>query len=184
MLRGDRSPNQEFKFPTLDQLSHRLMDNKREVLLVDMGQDVYFQNLLKTAKEALSKYEMIEGRISQLGEIVANHQGGKVEKSKLESFAYAVHITELKMVQQSNVLLLGHLRKGYFYHRALLFKALADRLGLVCVLQRGEYHRAWITVTIQVGDEAKSFLVDLMHQPGKLIPAESLEAIEYQRLVH
>jgi hypothetical protein len=182
VLRSDRPANTEFRFPTLEQLRKRSIDHKREVLLIDFNEDQALQNILKLSKEGFSKYELIEDRIAHVGEVISNHQGGKVDRSRLESFAYSMHIKELKCSNQSNVLHIGSIRKGYFYHRALLFKALADRLGLSCALVRGDYHRAWNIVMIQVGDEVKSFIVDLMHQPGSLIPAESLAAKEYESL--
>jgi hypothetical protein len=181
-LRDDRPANTEFRFPTLDQLKKRAIDHRREVLLVDYAEDGGLQNLLKSCKDAFNKFELLEDRIKQMGDIIASQMGGKVDKSKLESFTYAMHMKELKSQTQSNVLPIGSVRRGYFYHRALVFKALSDKLGLQCALVRGDYHRAWNVVMIQVGDEVKSFIVDLMHQPGNLIPAESLSAKEYQRL--
>jgi len=48
--------------------------------------------------------------------------GGAVEKGNLSNFSWELSISELKLKRQSNVLPLGLLTVGIFYHRALLFK--------------------------------------------------------------
>lgn len=53
---------------------------------------------------------------------VSQKMGGAVEKGKLANFSLELHISEIKQQRQSNVLPLGSVRVGIFYHRALLFK--------------------------------------------------------------
>ena len=48
--------------------------------------------------------------------------GGAVEKGNLANFSWELAISELKLQHQSNVLPLGSIAVGIFYHRALLFK--------------------------------------------------------------
>ena len=64
-------------------------------------------------------------------------------------------------------------------------KVLADRLLLKVSLERGDYNRAWNTVALKDENSEyppKNYLVDLMHEPGKLMPANSLDAIQYVKL--
>jgi len=46
-------------------------------------------------------------------------------KGNLANFSWELVISELKLQRQSNVLPLGSVRAGTFYHRALLFKVSA-----------------------------------------------------------
>jgi len=48
--------------------------------------------------------------------------GGAVEKGNLANFSWELSVSELKLQRRSNVLPLGILTVGIFYHRALLFK--------------------------------------------------------------
>lgn len=48
--------------------------------------------------------------------------GGKIPKEKLHDFSWELHISELKFQLKSNVVPIGQIKKGIFYHRALLFK--------------------------------------------------------------
>ena len=62
---------------------------------------------------------------------------------------------------------------------------MADKLFLKVSLERGDYNRAWNTVALKEGDSVyppKVYLVDLMHEPGKLMLANSLDAIQYVKL--
>jgi len=53
---------------------------------------------------------------------VSGKMGGAVEKGNLANFSWELAISELKLQRQSNVLPLGSVTVGIFYHRALLFK--------------------------------------------------------------
>jgi len=53
---------------------------------------------------------------------VSGKMGGAVEQGNLANFSWELAISELKLQRQSNVLPLGSVAVGIFYHRALLFK--------------------------------------------------------------
>ena len=62
---------------------------------------------------------------------------------------------------------------------------MADKLFLKVSLERGDYNRAWNTVALKDGNSVyppKMYLVDLMHEPGKLMLANSIDAIQYVKL--
>lgn len=48
--------------------------------------------------------------------------GGDVERSDLTNFSFELHISELKTELASNVIPIGRIKCGIYYHRALLFK--------------------------------------------------------------
>lgn len=164
--------------------------------------------------------------------LVCVAMGGPVDIAKQHDFLWELHISELKLEVQSNVIPIGKIKKGTYYHRALLFKvqtppsspdppaplhtrwslpplpalehcaghpdpslrcvfqALADRIGLTCSLVRGSYSRAWNEVLLSCTPtnaptfhpQTKSFVVDLMHNPGNLLKCGTPAAIQYQMI--
>uniref|UniRef100_A0A5F5PIP9 Armadillo repeat containing 3 n=1 Tax=Equus caballus TaxID=9796 RepID=A0A5F5PIP9_HORSE len=67
----------------------------------------------------------IKEQIEVLAKYVAEKMGGKIPKEKLHDFGWELHISELKYQLKSNVVPIGQIKKGTFYHRALLFKPAA-----------------------------------------------------------
>ncbi|XP_006139774.1 armadillo repeat-containing protein 3 [Tupaia chinensis] len=133
----------------------------------------------------------VKEQIEVLARYVAEKMGGKIPKEKLHDFSWELHISELKFQLKSNVVPIGQIKKGIFYHRALLFKALGDRIGVGSSLVRGEYGRAWNEV--QLMNESRRgvtgslpspeiYIVDLMFHPGALIKLKSKEADLYRFL--
>uniref|UniRef100_A0A6J0UGX7 Armadillo repeat-containing protein 3 isoform X1 n=2 Tax=Pogona vitticeps TaxID=103695 RepID=A0A6J0UGX7_9SAUR len=130
-------------------------------------------------------------QVVTLAQFVGEKMGGPIEKDKLHEFSWELHISEIKFELKCNVVPVGKISKGTFYHRALLFKALADRIGVACSLVRGEYNRAWNEVKL-VDDSPlgipglllppRVFIVDLMYQLGNLMKEGSPEADHYQRI--
>lgn len=53
---------------------------------------------------------------------VADKMGGAIERDKLHDFSWELHISEIKFELKSNIVPIGKVKKGTFYHRALLFK--------------------------------------------------------------
>ncbi|XP_021049263.1 armadillo repeat-containing protein 3 isoform X3 [Mus pahari] len=130
----------------------------------------------------------IKEQIEVLAKYVADKMGGKIPKEKLADFSWELHVSELKFQLKSNVVPIGYIKKGIFYHRALLFKALADKIGVGCSLVRGEYSRGWNEVKL-VNEARKGvignlpppedYIVDLMFHPGSLLKLRSKEADLY-----
>ena len=118
--------------------------------------------------------------------------GGAVDRSSITSFSYELSISELKYELKSNVVPIGQVKSGTFYHRAILFKALADRVAISCSLVRGDYNRAWNVVLIPENPQTvggrnvqfppQKYVVDLMHHPGHLMADDSQEAVQYQHV--
>lgn len=53
---------------------------------------------------------------------VADKMGGPIERDKLHEFSWELHISEIEFELKCNVVPIGKIKKGTFYHRALLFK--------------------------------------------------------------
>lgn len=145
----------------------------------------YIEEVRNTIQPLSSSSEQIVA----LASFVSDKMGGPVDRESLSTFSYELPIGQLKVELNSNIIPIGKIQTGIFYHRALLFKALADRIALSCSLVRGEYNRAWNEVMLC--DEAqdgqpkfppKTYIVDLMHLPGRLMSTDSPEASLYQRL--
>ncbi|KAJ3196100.1 Armadillo repeat-containing protein 3, partial [Entophlyctis luteolus] len=111
-------------------------------------------------------------QIRQIALIVSNLMGGAVEAAALSEFAFKFKITELKMKEETNVLPIGLITSGTFYHRALLFKAICDRIGLSpCQLVRGDYNRAWNIVDIR----KQTLTMDrVLHASRRLSPSRNM----------
>ncbi|KAM5235824.1 armadillo repeat-containing protein 3 isoform 4-T4 [Ctenodactylus gundi] len=133
----------------------------------------------------------IKEQIEVLAKYVAEKMGGEIPKGKLSDFSWELHISELKFQLKSNVIPIGYIKKGTFYHRALLFKALADKVGVGSSLVRGEYGRAWNEVKLR-NESLKGvtgrlpapevYIVDLMFRPGELMKLRSGDADLYRFL--
>ncbi|XP_074802174.1 armadillo repeat-containing protein 3 isoform X2 [Natator depressus] len=130
-------------------------------------------------------------QVVALAQFVADKMGGPIERDKLHEFSWELHISEIEFELKCNVVPIGKIKKGTFYHRALLFKVIADRIGIGCSLVRGEYGRAWNEVKL-VDDSPQGitglllppqvYILDLMYQPGCLMKQGSAEADHYQRI--
>ncbi|XP_027451501.1 armadillo repeat-containing protein 3 isoform X5 [Zalophus californianus] len=168
-LAGEGSPDKEWYPPS---------DPDFCVYVYEVTKSIFPITNIKEQIEALAKY-------------VAEKMGGKVSKEKLHDFSWELHISELKFQLKSNVIPIGLIKKGIFYHRALLFKALADKIGIGCSLVRGEYGRAWNEVKL-MNESRKGligalpppevYIVDLMFHPGGLMKLRSKEADLYRYL--
>ncbi|XP_036861937.2 armadillo repeat-containing protein 3 isoform X4 [Manis javanica] len=148
---------------------------------------VYVSDVTKTILPIINIKEQIE----VLAKYVAEKMGGKIPKDKLYDFSWELHVSELKFQLKSNVVPIGLIKKGIFYHRALLFKALADKIGIGCSLVRGEYGRAWNEVKLMnesregvlgAFSAPEAYIVDLMFHPGGLMKLSSREADLYRFL--
>ncbi|XP_048777085.1 armadillo repeat-containing protein 3-like isoform X6 [Ostrea edulis] len=150
-------------------------------------------NLLKYLEEVTERILPLATAAEQvraLAQFVADKMGGPIEKGQLPNFSWELPLSQVKFELKSNVIPIGKIKAGIHIHRALLFKALADRIALPCTLTRGEYNRAWNEVMLpetpeQPGGQKfppRSFIVDLIHQPGGIMRSDSPEAVTYKKL--
>uniref|UniRef100_UPI0037E769F6 armadillo repeat-containing protein 3 n=1 Tax=Semicossyphus pulcher TaxID=241346 RepID=UPI0037E769F6 len=155
-----------------------------------MMDDVSLQLLAKKAKESILQLNDEREQFAALARLVSDAMGGAVQTEKLQEFPWVLHLSKLKFQLQSNVVPIGLIRRGIYCHRALLFKCLADCIGLSCTLVRGDYNRAWNDVLLFDGNPSSDghsaqpcrYIVDLMHQPGSLIKANTPAAEQYKTI--
>ncbi|NXU73847.1 ARMC3 protein, partial [Oreotrochilus melanogaster] len=128
-------------------------------------------------------------QVVALAQFVADKMGGPIERDKLHDFSWQLHISEIEFELKCNVVPIGKVKKGTFCHRALLFKVIADRIGILCSLVRGEYNRAWNEVKLvddspqgipQLLLPPQEYIVDLMFEPGFLMKQGSVQADQYK----
>lgn len=109
--------------------------------------------------------------------------------SQIEQVSNAVdaHLSRLKHSRfHDNCIPLGAVRVGGYFERALLFKVLADRVGLPCTLHRSPHcaRIAWNVVAQPTSDghPVGSHIVNLMLPPlGCLLAIDTPMAQEYQQ---
>lgn len=152
--------------------------------------DPSFVKYLEDATDKVLPLPTIKEQITVLAQFVAEKMGGAIEKGQLAYFCWELPLSQVRFEGKSNVVPIGRIRMGIHTHRALLFKALADRLSIGCTLSRGQYNRAWNEVMVADDDDEvtgvkfppKPYIVDLIHEPGRLLPLDSREAVAYQKI--
>ncbi|XP_041040907.1 armadillo repeat-containing protein 3 isoform X1 [Carcharodon carcharias] len=151
--------------------------------------DVLFDAYLSEITRNILPLPSTRGQIVALAMFVSEKMGGPLNKEKLHEFTWELHIADLKFELKSNIIPIGKIQKGIYYHRALLFKALADRIGISCSLVRGDYNRAWNEVKLidQPSHDNPGlfipptiYILDLMYQVGNLMRTDSPDAAHYE----
>ncbi|KAK4434251.1 Serine/threonine-protein kinase CTR1 [Sesamum alatum] len=150
-------------------------DTSPEVILVDRRGDSQLRELEDKAQEIYFSAESTLVLAERLGQLVAVYMGGSfpVEQGDL-NLGWKLVNQRLKDFHKCIVIPIGKLSMGLCRHRAILFKKLADYVGLPCRIARGcKYcvsdHRSSCLVKIE--DEMKlprEFVVDLVGQPGNV----------------
>lgn len=159
-----------------------------EAVLVNRAADA---NLLKLEQEALvmavksrSESPVFVGSdlVQKLAALVAANMGGPVGDPVNMSRAWQSLSYSLKATLGSMVLPLGSLTIGLARHRALLFKVLADSVGIPCRLVKGQQYTGSDDVAMNFVkiEDGREYIVDLMADPGTLIPSDAAGShIEY-----
>ncbi|KAE8689103.1 Detected protein of confused Function [Hibiscus syriacus] len=172
----------EGKMPSLIDLQAVSVSEKvdYEVILVNRLLDPELQALEKRVYNiyvqslALGHGLFLSDLIQKIAEMVVNRMGGPVAGAEEMLRMWTLRSYELRNSLNNIILPLGRLDVGLSRHRALLFKVLADRINLPCMLVKGSYYTgtddgAVNLVRINNGSE---YIIDLMGAPGTLIPAE------------
>ncbi|NXC29659.1 ARMC3 protein, partial [Campylorhamphus procurvoides] len=153
--------------------------------------DFILMDYINDASKTILPLTTTREQVVALAQFVADRMGGSIERDKLHDFSWELHISEIEFELKCNIVPIGKIKKGTFYHRALLFKVIADRIGIGCSLVRGKYNRAWNEVKL-VDDSPKGiaglllppqdYIVDLMFEPGFLMKQGSAKADQYKRI--
>ncbi|XP_011008344.1 PREDICTED: serine/threonine-protein kinase EDR1 isoform X2 [Populus euphratica] len=159
-----------------------------EAVLVNRAADA---NLLKLEQKALemtvksrSECQIFIGSalVGRLALLVSDYMGGSVGDPSNLSRAWRSLSYSLKATLGSMVLPLGSLTIGLPRHRALMFKVLADSVGIPCRLVKGHLYTGSDDVAMNFVklDDGREYIVDLTADPGTLIPSDAAGShIEY-----
>ncbi|KFP83721.1 Armadillo repeat-containing protein 3 [Apaloderma vittatum] len=191
-IRKGKGKKEEEKAEEVIQITSMVQDEKNlENSHWPPPPDLILLDYINDASRTILPLTTTREQVVALAQFVADKMGGPTERNKLHDFSWELHISEIEFELKCNVVPIGKVKKGTFYHRALLFKVLADRIGIGCSLVRGDYNRAWNEVKL-VDDSSQGisglllppqeYVVDLMFEPGFLMKQGSAEADQYKRI--
>ncbi|TKY57968.1 Serine/threonine-protein kinase EDR1 [Spatholobus suberectus] len=151
-----------------------------EVILVNHVVDLVLNQLERKACSLVEECCVSElglilsGLLQKLADVVVNRMGGPVVNAEKLTKRWAMRSCELRDSMRTIVLPLGCLDVGLSRHRALLFKVLADRINIPCMLVKGSYYTGTDdgAVNLIKADDGSEYIIDMMGAPGALIPAE------------
>lgn len=162
------------KIPTLMALKAvEPSEASMEVVLVDRQEDSRLKLLHDKAQELYHSSENILVFVEQLGKLVAINMGGIFPAEQGDHHKrWKLVSKRLRNFHKCVVLPIGGLSSGLCRHRAILFKRLADFIGLPCRIARGcKYcvadHRSSCLVKIKDDKQiSREYVVDLVGEPG------------------
>lgn len=150
-------------------------ESSLEVVLIDRREDSRLKELQDKAQELYSASENALVLVEKLGKLVAICMGGTFpgEQGDLHK-RWKLVSKRLRKFHQCVVLPIGSLSTGLCRHRAILFKRLADYIGLPCRIARGcmycaSDHRSSCLVKIKDDRQfSREYVVDLVGEPGNI----------------
>ncbi|XP_050363468.1 serine/threonine-protein kinase EDR1 isoform X2 [Argentina anserina] len=153
-----------------------------DVIVVNRSVDAELQQLENRAYTAslesgISQHGLLlSGLIQKIADIVVDRMGGPVGDADEILRRWKVRRHELRSSMNTIILPLGLIDVGLSRHRALLFKVLADKINLPCMLVKGSYYTGTDDGAVNLikidGGIGSEYIIDLMGAPGTLIPAE------------
>ncbi|XP_044475745.1 serine/threonine-protein kinase CTR1-like [Mangifera indica] len=146
-----------------------------EVVLIDRHGDSRLKELEDKAQELYCASENTLILVEKLGQLVAICMGGTFpwEQGVLHK-RWKVVSKRLRKFRKCIAIPIGSLTTGLCRHRAILFKKLADYIGLPCRIARGcKYceadHRSSCLVKIEDDRQSlREYVVDLVGEPGNV----------------
>ncbi|KAJ3686335.1 hypothetical protein LUZ61_015499 [Rhynchospora tenuis] len=165
--------------PTPEDLQSLGVDGlKAELILVDIEKDKRL-SMLKQLSLALVKglSSNPASLIKKLAGLVSDfYKRSNPQMSPMKASPDEISL----LIENRGIQLLGQIRHGTCRPRAILFKVLADAVGLECKLVVGlpseeavEYADSYKHMSVVVGVNSTDFIVDLMRYPGQLVPFSS-----------
>ncbi|KAL1222511.1 Serine/threonine-protein kinase CTR1 [Cardamine amara subsp. amara] len=155
-------------------------DTSMEVVLIDRREDSRLKELEDKAHELYCASDNMLVLVEKLGRLVAVYMGGnfKIEEGDLQK-RWKLVSNRLKELRKCIILPIGSLTMGLCRHRAILFKKLADYIGLPCRIARGcryckEDHQS--SCLVKIDDDRKfsrEYVVDLIEEPGNVHDPDS-----------
>eukprot|EP00252_Welwitschia_mirabilis_P013493 TRINITY_DN2967_c0_g1_i2.p1 TRINITY_DN2967_c0_g1~~TRINITY_DN2967_c0_g1_i2.p1 ORF type:complete len:803 (+),score=144.44 TRINITY_DN2967_c0_g1_i2:233-2641(+) len=172
--------------PTLEDLRSFGQDGTRAyAILVDFEKDIKLSKLkefvIAAVKGSSSNLPLM---IRKIAEVVSDFYGGTLsEVSATKHFLGEISST----ANNVGIQLLGKIKHGLCQPRAMLFKVLADAIGLECKLLVGLRVDDRVVlqtdpdkhISLLVMHNSTEILVDLLRSPGQLIPFSARALILY-----
>ncbi|CAH0695525.1 unnamed protein product [Spodoptera exigua] len=133
----------------------------------------------------------LKQRAQLLAEYVGEQMSGLTQERDCSMPSVDLHLADLMSDLASSIIGLGYVKCGGPLERALLYKVLADRIGLPCAIYRSSSAYAWCEVGVPEIDPEEdhekvhnfpagllrsNYIVDLMQNPGRLIPRGGRDA--------
>ncbi|XP_022558829.2 probable serine/threonine-protein kinase SIS8 isoform X1 [Brassica napus] len=183
-LRGVINESSLEKLPPLVDLQGTLVSDgvTWEAVLVDRSKDSNLLRLEQKALDIAAKSKSVSSSgfmnselVRKLAVLVGDYMGGPVVDPDSTLRAWWSLSYSLKATLCSMVLPLGSLTIGLARHRALLFKVLCDSVGVPCRIVKGQQYTGSDDVAMNSikTDDGREYIVDLMGDPGTLIPADA-----------
>ncbi|XP_073221354.1 serine/threonine-protein kinase CTR1 isoform X2 [Cicer arietinum] len=155
-------------------------ESSLEVILIDRREDSRLKVLQDKAQELYSASENALGLVEKLGKLVAIFMGGTfpMEQGDMHK-RWKLVSKQLRNFHQCVVLPIGSLSTGLCRHRAILFKRLADYIGLPCRIAKGcrycaSDHQSSCLVKIKDDKQlSREYVVDLVGEPGNILGPDS-----------
>uniref|UniRef100_A0ACD5WSL1 Uncharacterized protein n=1 Tax=Avena sativa TaxID=4498 RepID=A0ACD5WSL1_AVESA len=166
------------KMPSIEDLQTGIGDLGFEVIVINRAIDAALQEMEQVAQCILLDFPVanIALLVQRIADLVTDNLGGPVKDANAMLARWLETSTQLRASLHTSLLPIGCINIGLSRHRALLFKILADSVGIPCKLVKGSNYTGDEddAVNIIKVDKEREFLVDLMAAPGTLIPADVL----------
>lgn len=151
-----------------------------EVVLVDKRGDSRLKELEDKAQELYIASENTLVLVEKLGKLVSVYMGGTfpAEQGDLHQ-SWQLVSKRLKDCQKCIVLPIGSLSTGLCRHRAILFKKLADYIGLPCRIAKGckycvsDHQSSCLVKIVDERQFSREYVVDLVGEPGNVHAPDS-----------
>ncbi|RWR88965.1 serine/threonine-protein kinase EDR1 isoform X1 [Cinnamomum micranthum f. kanehirae] len=171
-------PASQGKMPSLVDLQTNAGNLGFEVVMVNRAIDPALEELEQIAQCIAVDCPVAEVGllVQRIADLVTEHMGGPVRDASDILARWVEKSAEIRSSLQTNIFPIGVLNVGLSRHRALLFKLLADKVGIPCRLVKGSHYTGIDddAVNIIKGENESECLVDLMAAPGTLLPADIL----------
>ncbi|KAJ1295486.1 hypothetical protein BS78_01G228200 [Paspalum vaginatum] len=168
------SMSRQKKVPSLAELQMSTGDLGFEVIVIDHKFDNALREMKEVAQCCILDCADISVSVRQIAVAIADHMGGPVTDANAMFTRWLGKSIEQRTSHQTSLLPIGRIDVGLSRHRALLFKILADTVGIPCKLVKGSHYTGVEDDAINIVkmEDGREYLVDVMAAPGTLIPAD------------